>query len=110
MERDIWMNSVGATHSGALIETSLTGQLLLDNPMLNKGSAFSQDERREFGLLGLLPPHSSTVEVRQQKRRRHFRLSGRSLVHPKNLTSCLNASLDYKISRINKIRRSPALR
>ncbi len=56
------MSSVVATHSGSVIETSLTGQLLLDNPLLNKGSAFSREERREFGLLGLLPQHSSTVE------------------------------------------------
>jgi malate dehydrogenase (oxaloacetate-decarboxylating) len=44
------------------MNTDLTGQFLLDNPLLNKGSAFSEDERRELGLLGLLPPHSSTVE------------------------------------------------
>src|SRR5688572_22174287 len=44
------------------IETNLTGQLLLDNPLLNKGSAFPESERREFGLSGLLPPHCSTVE------------------------------------------------
>jgi len=56
------MSSMVAQHSEALMETSLAGQLLLDNPLLNKGSAFSQDERREFGLLGLLPLHSSTLE------------------------------------------------
>ena len=44
------------------VETSLTGQLLLDNPLLNKGSAFPDDERRQFGLLGLLPLHCSTTE------------------------------------------------
>jgi malate dehydrogenase (oxaloacetate-decarboxylating) len=44
------------------IEVSLTGQMLLDTPLLNKGSAFSEEERGEFGLLGLLPPHVSTVE------------------------------------------------
>jgi malate dehydrogenase (oxaloacetate-decarboxylating) len=56
------MSAVVTNHSEALIETSLTGQRLLDNPLLNKGSAFSRDERREFDLLGLLPAHSSTVE------------------------------------------------
>jgi len=44
------------------IATKLRGQALLDNPLLNKGSAFPEGERREFGLLGLLPTHSSTIE------------------------------------------------
>src|SRR5262245_27386865 len=44
------------------VEISLKGRALLDNPLLNKGSAFSEEERREFGLLGLVPPHVSTVE------------------------------------------------
>jgi malate dehydrogenase (oxaloacetate-decarboxylating) len=56
------MSTVVETRSEAWIETSLTGQLLLDNPLLNKGSAFPEDERREFGLLGLLPLHCSTIE------------------------------------------------
>lgn len=42
--------------------TSFTGQRLLDDPLLNKGSAFPAVERREFGLLGLLPLHTSTIE------------------------------------------------
>jgi len=36
------MSSVVTNQSEAPIETSLTGQLLLDNPLLNKGSAFSR--------------------------------------------------------------------
>jgi malate dehydrogenase (oxaloacetate-decarboxylating) len=44
------------------VEISLTGKSLIENPLLNKGSAFSEKERREFGLLGLVPPHVSTME------------------------------------------------
>jgi malate dehydrogenase (oxaloacetate-decarboxylating) len=56
------MSSVVVTKNEALVETIFTGQTLLDNPLLNKGSAFSEDERRDFGLLGLLPLHCSTID------------------------------------------------
>jgi malate dehydrogenase (oxaloacetate-decarboxylating) len=44
-----------------MMEVNLTGYALLDNSLLNKGSAFTEEERREFCLLGLLPPHVSTM-------------------------------------------------
>ncbi len=44
------------------LAVSITGQLLLDTPLLNKGSAFSESERLELDLLGLLPPHVATLE------------------------------------------------
>jgi malate dehydrogenase (oxaloacetate-decarboxylating) len=37
----------------------LHGPPLIVNPMLNKGSAFPEEDRRSFGLAGLLPPHIS---------------------------------------------------
>ena len=66
------MSSVVASLS-EVVETSLTGQLLLDNPLLNKGSAFSEDERREFGLLGLLPSHYSTFEEQLSRTYENYR-------------------------------------
>jgi malate dehydrogenase (oxaloacetate-decarboxylating) len=42
---------------------SLTGYELLDSSLQNKGTAFSEEERIELGLLGLLPPHIETLEV-----------------------------------------------
>lgn len=44
------------------IVTSLTGNDLLGTPKLNKGCAFTQAEREEFGLLGLLPHQVETFE------------------------------------------------
>jgi len=38
------------------------GASLLHNPMLNKGTAFSEAERDALGLRGLLPPHVHTME------------------------------------------------
>jgi len=43
-------------------QIGLSGYALLEDPLLNKGSGFSESERREFGLLGLLPCHFSTLE------------------------------------------------
>jgi hypothetical protein len=35
---------------------------LLDTSLLNKGTAFTDGERTQFGLHGLLPPHVETLE------------------------------------------------
>jgi malate dehydrogenase (oxaloacetate-decarboxylating) len=38
------------------------GVALLGEPILNKGTAFTPEEREKFGLTGLLPPHIETLE------------------------------------------------
>lgn len=44
------------------LEVALRGSLLLRLPAINKGTAFSIDERIELGLDGLLPPQVRTLE------------------------------------------------
>jgi malate dehydrogenase (oxaloacetate-decarboxylating) len=39
-----------------------SGPALLTTPLLNKGSAFSAEERASFNLTGLLPPRYETIE------------------------------------------------
>ena len=45
-----------------VVEVPFVGHLLLERPLLNKGTAFTTEERRTFRLLGLLPPHEETLE------------------------------------------------
>lgn len=44
------------------LHTSLRGMHLLDTPIFNKGTAFTDEERSAFGLHGLLPPHIESLE------------------------------------------------
>jgi malate dehydrogenase (oxaloacetate-decarboxylating) len=62
------MTDEGATAQTDLIETELEGTALLTNPMLNKGTAFTDEERTAFALHGLLPPHIGTLEVQSARR------------------------------------------
>jgi malate dehydrogenase (oxaloacetate-decarboxylating) len=45
-----------------IIEVDRGGHELLSNPLVNKGLAFSEDERLSLGLEGLLPPRVLTIE------------------------------------------------
>lgn len=55
------------------VTVPLRGSALLDQPVFNKGSAFSDDERTEFGLHGLLPPHVGSMSEQLARRYDDFR-------------------------------------
>jgi malate dehydrogenase (oxaloacetate-decarboxylating) len=52
----MWLSEDGAW------ETTLRGRQVFDNPRLNKGTAFTAEERRELRLVGQLPPSVLTLD------------------------------------------------
>jgi malate dehydrogenase (oxaloacetate-decarboxylating) len=58
------------------VRTALSGYELLNDPLLNKGTAFTEAERDAFELHGLLPPHVATLDYQVQRRLDAFRKLG----------------------------------
>jgi malate dehydrogenase (oxaloacetate-decarboxylating) len=50
------------------MHVSLSGYDLINSPRLNKGTAFSNEEREAFDLHGLLPPHVGSLDEQLQRR------------------------------------------
>ncbi len=73
------MTAVEAPPEPAGIETDLEGAALLTNPLLNKGTAFTDDERTTFALHGLLPPHVGTLDDQLTRRLQALRKFDRDL-------------------------------
>jgi malate dehydrogenase (oxaloacetate-decarboxylating) len=51
----------------------LRGRALMTDPMLNKGTAFTRDERAELGIGGLLPPSVCTIEMQLERVYENYR-------------------------------------
>lgn len=49
------------------------GPSLLETPLLNKGSAFSEEERSHFNLTGLLPPRFETIDEQVERAYMQYR-------------------------------------
>jgi len=49
------------------------GSSLLETPLLNKGSAFSEEERSHFNLTGLLPPRFETIDEQVERAYMQYR-------------------------------------
>jgi malate dehydrogenase (oxaloacetate-decarboxylating) len=61
-----------AAGAGAGRATALRGLQLLRNPALNKGTAFSREERRSLGLEGLLPEQVESLELQVERSWQYF--------------------------------------
>ncbi|HEX6823141.1 MAG TPA: NAD-dependent malic enzyme [Candidatus Sulfotelmatobacter sp.] len=59
--------------SDMVLETPLSGFDLMNFPMLNKGTAFTEEERTDFSLHGLLPPHLGCLEDQAERRLKALR-------------------------------------
>jgi malate dehydrogenase (oxaloacetate-decarboxylating) len=62
-----------------VVETALSGYELLNDPLLNKGTSFGEDERDAFDLHGLLPPHVTPLDLQVKRRLDAFRGLGSDL-------------------------------
>ena len=51
-----------------VLESARSGYELLNDPLLNKGTAFTETERDAFELHGLLPPYVSSLDRQVQRR------------------------------------------
>jgi malate dehydrogenase (oxaloacetate-decarboxylating) len=49
------------------VEVPFKGHLLVESPLFNKGSAFTEMERDQLDLYGILPPHVSPMEVQLER-------------------------------------------
>jgi malate dehydrogenase (oxaloacetate-decarboxylating) len=68
-----------AASSPHIVETALSGYELLNDPLLNKGTSFTDAERDAFDLHGLLPPHVTPLDMQVKRRLAAFRGLGQNL-------------------------------
>ena len=59
---------ISASRQDAVLETEHFGQTLLNDALLNKGTAFTDPERDDFELHGLLPPNIASLQEQVDRR------------------------------------------
>ena len=72
-----------------------TGVALLQDPALNKGTAFTEAERDALRLRGLLPPHASSQEQQMGRVLENFRRKSSDLEKYINLRRCTTATRPF---------------
>ncbi len=85
--------------SHSVVPDDQTGVDLLHDPALNKGTAFTEEEREALGLRGLLPPHVATQEEQVSRIMENFHKKPNDLeryIHMMALQS-RNETLFYRV-------------
>jgi malate dehydrogenase (oxaloacetate-decarboxylating)(NADP+) len=77
----------------------VVGEHLLNFPLLNKGTAFTEREREELGLRGLLPPRVCTIEEQSARVLENYRQKPIDLERYIHLVALLdrNETLFYRV-------------
>ena len=82
-----WSIEHDAVSGEAYVSVSEPGDWLLRNPLTNKGTAFTLDERRALHLQGLVPPVVCTMEAQLDRVYENFRAKPTPLERYIHLTS-----------------------
>ncbi len=93
------MANDGSTAPGQLPASFPRGTTLLQDPTLNKGTAFTATERDALGLRGLLPPHIATQSEQVKRVLENFRRQSSDLERYINLAALhdRNETLFYRV-------------
>src|SRR5262245_36758622 len=67
-----WFEVCVGNHGRSFVKVSLRGLQLHATPLLNKGTAFTDEERMALGLRGLLPPRVCTIEEQLERVRENY--------------------------------------
>ncbi|WP_368896600.1 NAD-dependent malic enzyme, partial [Priestia megaterium] len=78
---------------GGSISTSLKGKSVLSTSYLNKGSAFTEEEREELHLQGLLPPTVLTLEEQAKRAYEQFKKAPNDLQKNNSLNDLHNRNV-----------------
>ncbi|HBX8773350.1 TPA: NAD-dependent malic enzyme, partial [Klebsiella pneumoniae] len=93
------------------MKSPIKGYEILENPLLNKGTAFTQQERIEFGLEGLLPPSVETLETQVERVLQHLSAKPNDLERYIYLIGLAdrNETLFYKVVITDPVRFLPII-
>ena len=100
-EYEVTADKGASGHSDRIVKVAARGADLIRNPALNKGTAFSAEERQRLGLEGLLPVRSKNQSQQAQRIYEQLQLQSDDLQKYVLLSALLNRNthLFYKVLR-----------